>query len=136
MKTLGLGLAALLAASLLPAPALAASSPQEAAQQWLALLDAGRFDAGCEQASALFREGHKGECETALKQTRAMVGSFSKRVLQSASPMPSNQPIPPGEFAEVRFLSEFGGKEVEEIVRPAYEDGTWRVVGYVFNPKQ
>jgi hypothetical protein len=126
-------------AAALAAPAWAqepdsVTDAQEAAERWLAQLDAGNYAGTWRDAAASLRTTvPQAQFEAALRQTRTPLGSASDRALKSATYHTSLPGAPDGQYVVIQYTTRFANKEqAVETVTPAREpDGSWRVSGYV-----
>lgn len=135
LMTLALGLLAL---TILPH---LASSPQvapnthhtatdagvvDAAQQFLALVDQGRWDESYRATGAAFRKLNTAQLWAEVSEkVRVPLGAMVSRTFVSQQ----NLPAPPHGYEVVRFRTRFANKaEAVETVTLEREDGGWRVV--------
>ena len=127
-------------------PALGQASPnsekavaaaQAAARPWLALVDAGRYAAGWDSASALLKKATtKAAWETAVRQARQSYSASEPRTLIRASYETSLPNAPPGEYVVLQYRSSKNGRAVIETITPMKEaGGAWRVSGYYIRPE-
>lgn len=158
MKTVhGLAFAALLAASVPASAQLKPSGPgtpplpptptelkqkeaqaakevaaQKAAEQWLALLDAGEYGKAWDQTSRPFRERVTRErWIEALPKDRGAHGAMRSRKAEVASYKPTLPGVPDGDYVTVRFATSFENKpDASELITLVLEDGVWRPIGY------
>ena len=106
---------------------------QMAAQQWLALADAGQFASTWDQAASPFQAAiSKPNWESSMKAVRAPLGSVKTRTLKSAEFTKSLPGAPDGEYVVVRFETQFEHKPsaIETVTPMKGQDGLWRVSGY------
>jgi len=115
----------------------AAGKPEEEAQtsaeQWLALIDSGKFGESWETAATYFKKAvPKPQWETSLDSVRKPLGALVSRKLKSAKYAKSLPGAPDGEYVVLQFDTSFENKkEAIETVTPMLEkDGTWKVSGY------
>ncbi|WP_307118769.1 helix-turn-helix domain-containing protein [Sphingomonas kyeonggiensis] len=136
LMTLVLGLSVLIAlphfASAPPAAASASRVAEDpavvdAARQWLALVDQGRWDESYRATGASFRKLNTVEVWTATsRRVRVPLGETISRTFLSQE----NLPAPPAGYEVVKFRTRFANKaEVVETVTLDFEEGNWRVVG-------
>jgi len=138
-----------LAASLLPLPPAAfaqtpAATPpatqpadtaagQAAAEQWLALVDAGDYAGSWRAAASYFQGALDGAKWTAsIGPVRQPLGKMLTRkllVARFSSQMPG---APDGRYVFLQFQTDFENKKtaVETVVPMLDRDGHWRVSGY------
>jgi hypothetical protein len=138
-----LGLAAFLAVVAIAgvhSPALAADEAIDAkpamaaAEAWLAMLDAGRYDETWEGAAPLFKGAiTKEKWQAAIDAARAPLGVVIVRKLRSAIFARTLPNAPPGEYFEIQYDTRFDNRPLTiEIVTPMRDaDGAWRVSGYI-----
>jgi hypothetical protein len=118
----------------------AAPKPEEeaksAAEQWLALIDDGKFAESWETAAGYFKAAvSKQQWETTLGSVRKPLGELISRKLKSATYTKSLPGAPDGEYVVLQFDTSFANKkEAIETVTPMIEkDGKWKVSGYFIN---
>lgn len=114
-----------------------ASKPEDearkSAEQWLTLIDAGKFADSWETAAAYFKNAiSKEKWESSLGAVRQPLGNLISRKLKSAKYSKSLPGAPDGEYVVLRFDTSFANKKVAvETVTPMLDkDGTWKVSGY------
>lgn len=106
---------------------------QEAAEEWLALVDAGDYDASWEQTAQVFKSKvSKDAWRRQITKARGPVGAFKSRELagsQYATELPG---APDGEYMVMQYVAQFEkkSKAVETITPMLDADGKWRVSGY------
>ncbi|MCX6875257.1 MAG: DUF4019 domain-containing protein [Verrucomicrobia bacterium] len=117
--------------------ACAAAKPeieaQKAAEQWLALVDAGKFADSWDTAAAYFKAAvTKEQWETSLVAVRKPLGDLVSRKLKSAKYSKTLPGAPDGEYVVLQFDTAFSNKKsaVETITPLLDKDGKWRVSGY------
>ena len=104
-----------------------------AANQWLALIDAGKYAASWDEAASLLKNtASKEQWTEKLNASRAPLGKVESRKLKTASYKTSLRSAPDGKYVVIRFNSSFENeKETIETVTPMLDkDGQWRVLGY------
>jgi hypothetical protein len=137
MKRIG-GLILVLCVSLWTCLALAQDSEKQeaaiaAAQQWLALIDAGDYAKSWQEAAAMFRNAvSENQWEQSLNAARQPMGGLISRKVKSATYTTSLPGAPDGEYVVILFATSFANKKSAiETVTPMYEkNGGWRVSGY------
>ena len=105
----------------------------KAAEEWLALVDQGEYEASWEEAAALFKSVVTVEqWRQALNTARKPFGELKSRELKNAEYATSLPGAPDGEYVVIQFDTSFSKKEsaVETITPMKDEDGAWRVSGY------
>lgn len=111
---------------------------KEAASEWIALIDAGRYDAALNAAAPTFSENIKREdWHKGLADVRKPLGAVHKRSVQRLFATYLLPGAPEGDYIIVNFRTRFADQEkaVDEIVVTSFEpdasDQTrWQVVGY------
>ena len=105
----------------------------ESAQQWLAIIDAGKYAEGWENSSEYMKNAvTKDFFKQSLHGVRSPLGSMKNRVLDSAQYTTSLPGSPDGEYVVIQFKTEFENKAygVETITAQKEKDGQWRIAGY------
>ncbi len=134
--TLFLGAIALVAVPQLPTAPLPATSQEapapdsamvEAARQWLALVDQGRWADSYKATGAAFRKLNTAEVWAATsEQVRVPLGAVLSRTFASQQ----NLPAPPAGYEVIKFRTSFANKAAAvEKVTLEREAGGWHVVG-------
>lgn len=115
-----------------PAPAAAEAAPNaqvlEAARQWLALVDEGRWDDSYRATGTAFRKLNTAQVwATVSEKVRAPLGAVVSRTFVGEQ----NLPAPPYGYEVVKFRTRYANRATEalETVTLEREDGGWRVVG-------
>ena len=112
------------------APAVAAteSNAVQAARQWLALVDASRWDASYDGTSEAFQGLNTREVWASVSQeARVPLGAVASRTVRSQEAVPA----PPRGYEIVRFRTSFAEKSgATETLSLMREDGAWKVAGY------
>jgi Protein of unknown function (DUF4019) len=106
---------------------------QEAAQQWLGLVDAGHFGESWQSASSGFKLAvTQSQWQSALTAARGPLGKLQKRELSSAEYKTSLPGVPDGEYVVLKFNTIFENKKeaVETVTMVLEKDGAWRATGY------
>ena len=98
-----------------------------AARDWLALVDAGRWEESWRGTGAQFRALNSVEAWTrASEEMRRQVGAMQSRTDLSVESVP----VPPAGAEVVKFRTRFANRpDAVETVTLAREDGAWKVVG-------
>ena len=110
-----------------------AAAAVTAAEDWLALVDAGKTGESWEEAAALFKRAMtKEQWQAALSAVRAPLGKALSRKLTSKRAMTSLPGAPDGEYVVIQYTTSFENKKdaVETITPMRDPDGEWRVSGY------
>lgn len=121
---------------------LAAQTPDEAAARemaddWLALVDAGDFEASWTEAGRIFQRSVAQDGWThQIAALRQQVGKAESREYVTAESMSNPPGAPPGDYVNIQYRSEFSsaGSAVEMVVLTREEGRGWRVVGYFLQP--
>ena len=108
------------------------SAAVEAANEWLALVDAGRFETSWERSASLLRNAvSPSQWEESVTAARRLFGKFVSRQVLSAQLEKSLPGAPDGEYVVIQYRSTFEKKQAAvETVTPMREDGAWKVAGY------
>ena len=118
------------------AAAHAADSDQpaiDAANAWLALVDAGKYGDSWTTAASLFKKAVTKEQWTAQAQAaRQPLGALVSRKVSTRTTATSLPGAPDGQYVVIQYESVFANKKrAVETVTPMLEpDGTWHVSGY------
>ena len=108
-----------------------------AAQDWVALVDSGRYGESWDNASALFQQKiSRGRWEGTMGGGRSAYGSVVSRQLKSATPDNNIPAVPGGKFVVIQFRTKFANSPtLLETITPMQEpNGQWRVAGYFVKP--
>jgi hypothetical protein len=124
--------------SLCPVLALAQESGKEqaaiaASEQWLSLVDSGRFGQSWKQTAGYFRAGFsKTSWRNSIMAVRKPLGRLKSRAVISSVYTPSLPGAPDGEYVVIQFETSFENKQsaVETLTPLLEKDGSWRVSGY------
>jgi hypothetical protein len=110
-----------------PAPTAAQPGPDDRAKQWLTLVD----DANYKDSAMQMGPQAKKADVAALPGLREPLGAVANRALKDVRLSRSNPGMPAGQYAVVRYDSNFAHKaNVVETVTLAISKGAWAVVGY------
>ena len=105
----------------------------QAAQDWLALVDADQYAESWDEAAAYFKNALAREkwVET-IQGVRDPLGTVKTRSVKSNRYRTSVPGAPDGEYVIVQFKTSFENKQsaIETITPMLEKDGTWRVSGY------
>ena len=110
----------------------------DAALQWLALVDAGKYGESWDQASSFFKEKvTKEQWQQAIGSARAPLGKAESRqfkVVEFKSELPQ---APKGSYAVIQYRTKFANSPpMIETITPMLESGTWKVSGYYIKPEE
>ncbi len=118
-----------------PGSAVAANekAAQTAATAWLALVDAGKYDASWDESAKMFRGAvDKATWQKQVGAVRGPLGALASRKLSSAKYAKTLPGAPDGEYVVLQFEASFANKKsaVETVTPMLDPDGAWRVSGY------
>jgi hypothetical protein len=105
----------------------------EAAQSWLAIVDAGKYGDSWQSAAQYFKDKvPQDQWETSLRQVREPFGTVVSREISNLQYTTNMPGAPVGEYAIIQFKTDFKDKHgsIETITPMLDKDGTWRVSGY------
>jgi uncharacterized protein DUF4019 len=108
------------------------------AQQWIALVDEGKYPESWTAAGKLFQANMPQEkWSQVLTGARKPFGKVVSREVAGREIKTDVPGAPPGQYALVGFNTNFEHKPdmTETVTLILEEDGQWRVVGYSANPK-
>ena len=106
---------------------------RKAAEQWLALIDAGKYIESWKETAPFFQRAvPKDEWAFKGKRIRESFGNLISRKLKSAQSTKSIPGAPDGEYVIIQFDTSFANKKeaVETITPMKDKDGRWKVSGY------
>ena len=106
---------------------------QKSAEQWLALVDAGKFAESWKTAAGYFQTAISQEqWERSLDSVRKPLGDLVSRKLKSAKYTKSLPGAPDGEYVVLQFDTSFAKmKAATETITPMLDkDGKWKVSVY------
>jgi hypothetical protein len=109
------------------------TAAQQAATDWLARVDAGKYAETWPTASKMFQAAITTEkWQSALHSVRDPLGQVLSRKLQGATLTHSLPGAPDGDYVVLKFDTSFEHKQsaVETITPMREADGQWRVSGY------
>ena len=128
----------------LPGPLLAQSNEQaveaatEAAQEWLALFDAEKYEATWSTASSFFQSKiGKEQWVTRIEQTKKrqpVLDSLRSRSQVAARYTTSLPNAPDGEYVMIQYRATYGDEEFIETMTLTKDGDDWRVAGYFTKP--
>lgn len=104
-----------------------------AAQDWLGLVDSGKYAESWESAAEYFKGMVKREdWEKMVAGARKPIGNVTYRKLVSSKYATSLPGAPDGEYVVITFKSSFANKQqaIETVTPMKDRDGVWRVSGY------
>ncbi len=106
---------------------------QDAADSWLALVDAGKYSQSWNEAASFFKQKVTAEqWESAVKSVREPLGKLESRKLKHSQYTKTMPGAPDGEYVILQFDSSFANKKaaIETVTPMKDKDGKWRVAGY------
>jgi len=108
-----------------------------AATEWLALLDAGEYEASWKQAASAFRDAVTPAVWTeSVTNARGSLEPFGDRELISSQQLTDPPGAPPGDYVILQYRTDVAGdRTVVETVVPMREGDAWKVSGYFVNPE-
>jgi uncharacterized protein DUF4019 len=105
----------------------------QAAQNWLNLVDSGKYGESWDTAGGYFKSMIKKEDWIGkVAGVREAMGNVKYRKLVASKHATSLPGAPDGEYVVIRFNSSFANKKkaTETVTSMKDKDGAWRVVGY------
>ncbi len=111
----------------------AKEAPKVAAAQWLALVDAGDYDASWDEASSFFNsQVGKNVWRRQVAKARDPFGALKSRKVAGSQYATELPKAPDGEYVVFRYVAAYEKKvkAVETITPMLDTDGKWRVSGY------
>jgi len=123
----------LLAAGSVRADEAAEKAAVAAGEEWLSLVDDGRYGASWDEASRLFKSAvGRADWEKALKGVRSPLGKVASRKLSSRTYAESLPGAPDGRYVVVQYRTSFENKKAatETVTQVLDGDGRWRASGY------
>jgi hypothetical protein len=108
------------------------SAAIDAANEWLALVDAGEFKVSWERAASLFQSAvSPSQWEASVTAARLPFGKFISREILSAELKRSLPGAPDGQYVVIQYRAVFEKKQAAvETVTPMIEGDDWKVSGY------
>lgn len=106
---------------------------QQAAEEWLKVIDNGDYAKSREQAASMFKEKISEEqWVQALSTGRDALGKVAERELKAVQFTTEIPDLPDGEYAIVQFACDYEAKKetTETVILIKEEDHVWRVAGY------
>jgi len=104
-----------------------------AAEQWLLLVDAGKYDQSWKETAKYFKDAVSlDKWQQSLKAVRDPLGRLISRRVKSRVYTTSLPGAPDGEYVVIQFETSFKNKKaaVETVTPMMDKDGSWRVSGY------
>ncbi|BBO70774.1 hypothetical protein DSCA_47040 [Desulfosarcina alkanivorans] len=117
---------------------LAADSNKEllalsAAEQWLTMVDSGKYDDSWKETSDLFRNAVQlDQWVQSMQAIRKPLGKRISRMMKTTVYQSTLPGAPDGDYVVIQFDTSFENKKAAvETITPMLEtDGAWRVSGY------
>ena len=105
---------------------------EQAAVEWLALVDGMQYEASWAESATFFRnQVSTSDWLKAVAAARIPLGGMVDRELVSATYATSLPGAPEGEYVVLQFQTDFENKrKAIETVTPMQDEGRWRVSGY------
>lgn len=106
---------------------------QKSAEQWLSLVDSGKYGASWKTAATYFQNAIKLEqWERSLSAVRKPLGDVVSRKVKSAKYTKTVPGAPDGEYVILQFTTSFTNKKdaVETVTPMLDKSGEWKVSGY------
>jgi len=116
-----------------PPPPSETESARQAAERFLALVDAGKSSGSWDAAAQIFKDATpRGPWAQTLHRLRYPLGKAISRKFKDAESRESIPGFPDGEYVVVQFETHFENKDegVETVIPTKEKDGAWRVAGY------
>lgn len=115
----------------------AVDSAKQAAQEWLALLDADRYEATWTNAASYFKSkvGKKRWAQK-LRGTHQPLDSLRSRSLVTARYTTSVPRAPEGEYVVAQYRATYGSRSMVETLYLKKEQDRWGVAGYLIRPNR
>ncbi len=104
-----------------------------AAEQWLALIDEGKYAESWQESAGLFRNAvRQNQWEQMVQSVRTPLGKMISRKLNAKEYRTSVPGAPDGQYVVIQFETSFQNKQsaVETVTPLLDQDGRWRVSGY------
>jgi len=113
----------------------AVDAATQAAQSWLALLDADKFEATWTQSASPLRSNIDATgWAQRIKSAHSTLDSLRSRSLVEARYTTTLPNMPEGDYVIAQYRATYGAQPAAETVSLMKEQGEWRVAGYVIRP--
>ena len=111
---------------------------REAAEAWLSLIAAEKYEESWNEASSHFQAAMTAaDWARTAASVAGQTGALLSRRLSEARYTTALPGAPAGEYIVLLYSSSFGhAPDVQELVTVILEDGRWRVIGYFVRPAQ
>jgi len=109
------------------------SQAEAAADQWLALIDSGKYGDSWDQAATVFKAAlPREQWVSAMQSMRTQLGKTNARSRTTSNYTTTLPGAPAGEYVVIQFQSDFAKKNgALETVTPMKDDnGAWKISGY------
>lgn len=109
----------------------------DAAQQWLALVDAGQYAESWNNTAGFFQEKvTKPDWEKTMASGRAPFGKLESRQFKSANYETRLPNAPAGKYFVLQYRTKFANSPalIETVTPMQDKDGRWKVSGYYIRP--
>lgn len=106
---------------------------QKAGEQWLGVIDAGKYADSYDAAATMFKAAvTKQQWMRSVSGVRDPLGSLVSRTLATATYATELPGAPDGEYVVLKFKTSFHNKKeaVETVTMALDKDGQWRAAGY------
>ena len=109
----------------------------EAAQLWLAIVDAGKYGESWDRAAPTLQKGiEKMKWEQAVGNVRKPIGAVKSRILMKGADAPRLAKLPIGDAVVIQFATAFDklAPAIETVTPFREQGGAWQVSGYYIKP--
>lgn len=109
------------------------SQAETAADQWLALIDAGKHGESWDQAATVFKAAlPREQWVSAMQSMRTQLGVARTRSRTTSNYTTTLPGAPAGEYVVIQFRSDFANKNgaIETVTPMKDEHGAWKISGY------
>jgi hypothetical protein len=120
-----------------PSEQEAIEAAQEVALSWVALVDAGEYEASWDQAAGGFQDAvTPASWETSVIDARKQFEPFGEREEIESQYLVDPPGAPAGEYVLLRYRTQVSGdRTVVETILPMKEGEVWKVGGYFVAPE-
>lgn len=125
------------------APAVAQSNAdsvdaaKQVAQEWLALIDANKYQQSWSEAASILTSQVTAEQWAAqIQQVHGQLGAKESRALIAARYTDSLPNMPKGDYVIAQYEATYGGKATVETLTLMKDQDAWRVAGYFIRPQE
>ena len=108
---------------------------RQAAEEWLAYIDAGDAAQSYDAAAQMFKEQIAQEdWERQVDEVQSQIGELQSRsfVMAQAPPVPPD--APQGKYLAVQYASDYANASVQETIVLFQEGGDWKMATYLVSP--